>query len=42
MDAEWSLEAVGVEQVVKQENWISFFIIPCVALIDWSLNRYWF
>lgn len=42
MGAEWSLKAVSVEQVVKQENWMSFSIILYVTLIDWSLNRYWF
>lgn len=42
MGAGRSLEAVGVEQDVKQENWMSFLIILYVALIDWSLNRYWF
>lgn len=36
------LGAIDVEQVVKQENWMSFFIILYVVLIDWSLNRYWF
>lgn len=36
------LGAIDVEQVVKQENWMSFFIILYVVLIDWSLNGYWF
>lgn len=36
------LGAIDVEQVVKQENWMSFFIVLYVVLIDWSLNRYWF
>lgn len=36
------LGAIDVEQVVKQENWMSFFIILYAVLIDWSLNGYWF